>query len=394
MKQETAGVILAGRERRHPTLEEEDEFDEEDSESQLERDDESSTVELLSRSRAGGKIASDDTYELDEDQGEDDDEEDMDYSVEEGTSLGLFLDTSPENVDLYLKEAGLVPLLTRDEEIDLAKRIELGRKASAAIAKGKVDPQKQSEYHRRVADGWTARDHLIRANLRLVISVAKRYARRGLSFLDLIQEGNIGLIRATKKFDYHRGFKFSTYATWWIRQAITRAIADKGRTIRVPVHVIEQLTHMRRSHQRLAQQLGREPTPEELALDLDIEVERVEQLLRVAQRPTPLDTLVDSEEETSLADLIPDDTAVPPDETFVERELRRQLDGVLANLSPREAMVVRLRYGLMDGRKHTLAEVGRKLDLTRERVRQIEADALVRLRNPQLQQELRTFLQQ
>jgi RNA polymerase primary sigma factor len=303
-----------------------------------------------------------------------------------------FLDSSPETVDLYLKEAGLVPLLSREEEIELAKQIERGRKASRAIASGKVPADKQPEYRRRIAEGWQARDHLVRANLRLVISVAKRYARRGLSFLDLIQEGNVGLIRATKKFDYHRGFKFSTYATWWIRQAITRAIADKGRTIRVPVHVIEQLTHMRRSHQRLSQQLGREPTPEELAYDMDIEIDRVEDLMRIAQRPTPLDTMIDSEDETSLADLIPDETATPPDQTLADRELRRQLDGVLGNLSPREALVIRLRFGLMDGRKHTLAEVGRKLDLTRERVRQIESDALSQLRNPKLQDELRLFL--
>jgi RNA polymerase primary sigma factor len=303
-----------------------------------------------------------------------------------------FLDSSPEAVDLYLKEAGLVPLLSREEEINLAKQIERGRRASQAIADGKVSAEKEPEYRQRVADGWQARDHLVRANLRLVISVAKRYARRGLSFLDLIQEGNVGLIRATKKFDYQRGFKFSTYATWWIRQAITRAIADKGRTIRVPVHVIEQLTHMRRAHQRLSQQMGREPTVEELALDMDIESDRVEELMRIAQRPTPLDTMIDSDDETSLADLIPDDTAIPPDQTFAERELRRQLDGVLANLTPREALVIRLRFGLMDGRRHTLAEVGRKLDLTRERVRQIESDALGRLRNPKLQDELRAFL--
>jgi RNA polymerase primary sigma factor len=320
------------------------------------------------------------------------DETKMSELVEDSERQIQFLDSAPETVDLYLKEAGLVPLLSRDEEIELAKRIEKGRQASQAIAKGKVPSNKVPEYRRRVEEGWQARDHLVQANLRLVISVAKRYARRGLSFLDLIQEGNVGLIRATKKFDYHRGFKFSTYATWWIRQAITRAIADKGRTIRVPVHVIEQLTHLRRSHQRLSQQLGREPTAEELAYDMDIEVDRVEQLMRIAQRPTPLDTMIDSEDETSLADLIPDETAIPPDQTFAERELRRQLDGVLDKLTPREALVIRLRFGLMDGRKHTLAEVGRKLELTRERVRQIEGDALSQLRNPQLQEELRLFL--
>jgi RNA polymerase primary sigma factor len=316
----------------------------------------------------------------------------MTDQVQELDQHAQFLDSSPETVDLYLKEAGLVPLLSREEEIELARQIERGRKASRAIASGKVPADKEPEYRQRVAQGWQARDHLVRANLRLVISVAKRYARRGLSFLDLIQEGNVGLIRATKKFDYHRGFKFSTYATWWIRQAITRAIADKGRTIRVPVHVIEQLTHMRRSHQRLSQQLGREPTPEELAYDMDIEIDRVEDLMRIAQRPTPLDTMIDSEDETSLADLIPDETATAPDQTLADRELRRQLDGVLGSLSPREALVIRLRFGLMDGRKHTLAEVGRKLDLTRERVRQIESDALSQLRNPKLQDQLRLFL--
>lgn len=300
--------------------------------------------------------------------------------------------SDPVAIDLYLREAGLVPLLTRDQEIQLARRIERGYQASQVLASGKQEEPQRSDLVHSVNDGIEAREHLVRANLRLVISVAKRYVRRGLSFLDLIQEGNLGLLRAIGRFDYKRGFKFSTYATWWIRQAITRAIADKGRTIRVPVHVIEQLSRMHRTQHRLAQELGREATLDELAQDLDLPLEQVQALLRASRRPAPLDSMIGPEDDGTLADLVPDKDALDPDEEYGYQELQEKLRTTLAMLPAREALVLELRFGLRDGRTHSLARVGRKLGLTRERVRQIESRAFQRLRDPVLQQALRDFL--
>ena len=298
------------------------------------------------------------------------------------------------SVEHYLSEAGLVPLLSREEEVHLAQRMERGLLARRALATN--DPALPDERRREllsyIQDGWSAREHLIRANLRLVISVAKRYLRRGLSFLDLIQEGNIGLMRATSKFDYHRGFKFSTYATWWIRQAITRAIADKGRTIRIPVHVIEQLSQLHRAQIRLTQRLGREPNLDELSDEAQMDSERVRLLLQTSEIPRSLDVPIDEDEDSLLIDVIPDDDSPSPELLYTAVELRGELQAALDRLPPRTAQVLKLRYGLLDGRLYTLSEVGDRLGLTRERVRQIEAEALGRLRHPGLIDRLRSFL--
>ncbi len=303
----------------------------------------------------------------------------------------LRLTQATDSVELYLREAGSVPLLTREDEVNLAQRMERGIKARQALASN-TNQEDVEELIGTVRDGHAAREHLIRANLRLVISVAKRYLRRGLSFLDLIQEGNVGLMRATSKFDYERGFKFSTYATWWIRQAITRAIADKGRTIRVPVHVIEELTKLRRTQVRLTQTLGRDPTIEELSRELNIDIERTRLLMRAAADPRPLDVAIDDEEETLLIDLIPDEDQPPLDEAYEQNELRSELIKALDHLPARSAKVLRLRFGLDDGRRHSLAEIGEKMNLTRERVRQIESEAMDELRDPALLEELKSFL--
>ena len=252
--------------------------------------------------------------------------------------------------------------------------------------------KKRQELRRKIEDGWGAREHLITANSRLVISVAKKYMGRGVPFLDLIQEGNIGLIRATKKFDYRRGHKFSTYATWWIRQAVTRAIADQGRTIRVPVHMGDQINKLLRVQHQLTQRLGREPTVEELADELEVPPKKVENMIQVARRPLSLETPTDDEEDSVLGDFIEDDEASPPDDTATYNLLREHLGEVLNSLPPREVRILQLRYGLLDGQAYTLEEVGRKMGVTRERVRQIEAQALSRLRHPSIRRKLRDYL--
>jgi RNA polymerase primary sigma factor len=243
-----------------------------------------------------------------------------------------------------------------------------------------------------IEDGWAAREHLITANSRLVISVAKKYMGRGVPFLDLIQEGNIGLIRATKKFEYRRGHKFSTYATWWIRQAVTRAIADQGRTIRVPVHMGDQINKLLRIQHQLTQRLGREPSLEELAETLEVTPKKVENMIQVARRPLSLETPTDDEEDSMLGDFIEDDEAPPPDDTATYNLLKEHLGTVLDSLPPREVRILQLRYGLLDGQAYTLEEVGRKMGVTRERVRQIEAQALSRLRHPSIKRCLRDYL--
>jgi RNA polymerase primary sigma factor len=310
----------------------------------------------------------------------------------------LVLDDYLANIDtddtigLYLKEVSRVPLLTALEEVELAQRIERGRMAREELAKGNVNPRRRTELRRLIEDGWAAREHLITANSRLVISVAKKYMGRGVPFLDLIQEGNIGLIRATKKFDYRRGHKFSTYATWWIRQAVTRAIADQGRTIRVPVHMGDQINKLLRVQHQLTQRLGREPTVEELADALEVPPKKVENMIQVARRPLSLETPTDDEEDSVLGDFIEDDEAPPPDDTATYNLLREHLGEVLNGLPPREVRILQLRYGLLDGQAYTLEEVGRKMGVTRERVRQIEAQALSRLRHPTIRRKLRDYL--
>jgi RNA polymerase primary sigma factor len=297
-----------------------------------------------------------------------------------------------DTIGLYLKEVSRVPLLTAEEEVELAQRIELGRMAREELARGNVSSRRRLELRKLIEDGWAAREHLITANSRLVISVAKKYMGRGVPFLDLIQEGNIGLIRATKKFDYRRGHKFSTYATWWIRQAVTRAIADQGRTIRVPVHMGDQINKLLRIQHQLTQRLGREPSVDELAVALDVPPKKVENMIQVARRPLSLETPTDDEEDSVLGDFIEDDEAPPPDESATYNLLREHLEEVLNGLPPREVRILQLRYGLLDGQAYTLEEVGRKMGVTRERVRQIEAQALSRLRHPSIRRKLRDYL--
>jgi RNA polymerase primary sigma factor len=309
-------------------------------------------------------------------------EEDLLSNIDIGDTIGL-----------YLKEAARVPLLTANEELELSQRIEHGRMASEELARGNVSPHRHNELYQLIKDGWAAREHLITANSRLVISVAKKYIGRGVPFLDLIQEGNIGLMRAAKKFDYHRGYKFSTYATWWIRQAVTRAVADQGRTIRVPVHMGDQISKMQRAQHQLKQELSRDPTMDEIAETLEVPSKKVEYMIQVARRPLSLQMPIGEEEEDMLGDFIEDQDAPPPDELASDNLLREHVRDILSQLPPREARILQLRYGLLDGQTLTLNEVGRKMGVTRERVRQIEAQALRRLRNLGLQQELSAFIE-
>jgi RNA polymerase primary sigma factor len=285
--------------------------------------------------------------------------DDLDLSVPEGIS-------TDDPVRMYLKEIGKVPLLTADEEIELAKRMEEG----------------DEEAKRKLAE----------ANLRLVVSIAKRYVGRGMLFLDLIQEGNLGLIKAVEKFDYRKGYKFSTYATWWIRQAITRAIADQARTIRIPVHMVETINKLIRVSRQLLQEYGREPQPEEIAREMGISEEKVREIIKIAQEPVSLETPIGEEEDSHLGDFIPDDEAPAPAEAAAFTLLREQLMSVLSTLTPREEKVLRLRFGLDDGRARTLEEVGKEFKVTRERIRQIEAKALRKIRHPSRSKKLKDFL--
>ena len=297
-----------------------------------------------------------------------------------------------DTIGLYLKEIGRVPLLTAEEEVSLAKRMEAGKLAQEELDVDGLNPEKRGELRELMLDGLSAREHLIRANSRLVISVAKKYMGRGVPFLDLIQEGNIGLIRAANKFNYRLGHKFSTYATWWIRQAVTRAIADQSRTIRVPVHMGDQINKLLRTAHRLTQELGREPTSEELAIALEIPTRKAEEMLRVARRPLSLEMPTDNEGDSELGDFIEDEDSTAPDDEVTSSMLRELLQYILQDLPPREVRILQLRYGLVDGETYTLEEVGRKLGVTRERVRQIEAQALSRLRHPTHARRLRDFL--
>ncbi len=286
--------------------------------------------------------------------------EKIDLSVPDGVSI-------EDPVRMYLKEIGKVPLLSADEEIELAKRMELG--------------------------DTDAKKRLAEANLRLVVSIAKRYVGRGMLFLDLIQEGNLGLIKAVEKFDYRKGYKFSTYATWWIRQAITRAIADQARTIRIPVHMVETINKLIRVSRQLLQELGREPSPEEIAAEMSMPVERVREILKISQEPVSLETPIGEEEDSHLGDFIQDDNVPVPAEAATFTLLREQLEEVLGTLTEREQKVLTLRFGLEDGRARTLEEVGREFNVTRERIRQIEAKALRKLRHPSRSRKLKDYLE-
>ena len=302
----------------------------------------------------------DDDGDIDKLDGEEEIELDkIDLSVPEGVSI-------EDPVRMYLKEIGKVPLLSAEEEIELAKRMENGDEA--------------------------AKKRLAEANLRLVVSIAKRYVGRGMLFLDLIQEGNLGLIKAVEKFDYHKGYKFSTYATWWIRQAITRAIADQARTIRIPVHMVETINKLIRVSRQLLQELGREPTPEEIADKMDMSVERVREILKISQEPVSLETPIGEEEDSHLGDFIQDDNVPVPADAAAFTLLKEQLVEVLSTLTDREQKVLRLRFGLDDGRARTLEEVGKEFNVTRERIRQIEAKALRKLRHPSRSRKLKDYL--
>jgi RNA polymerase primary sigma factor len=298
-----------------------------------------------------------------------------------------------DSISLYLKEIGRIPLLTAEQEVSLAKRMEAGRNAKRRLSRdGDLSVEERDELRELVRDGNAAHEHLIKANSRLVVSVAKKYVGRGVPFLDLIQEGNIGLIRAVKKFDYRRGYKFSTYATWWIRQAVTRAIADQGRTIRVPVHMYEQINRLARVSRQLVQELGRDPTVEEIAEELGVSPKKVERTIKVSQRPLSLEMPVGEEDDSFLGDFIEDSEAPSPTDQASQQLLRDQIEDIFGSLTPREVRILQLRFGLVDGYSYTLEEVGRKFGVTRERIRQIEAQALGRLRHPSRSRKLRDFL--
>ena len=299
-----------------------------------------------------------------------------------------------DTVGMYLKEMSRVPLLTVDEELEIAMRIEKGRKATEEKIKlaGRQNAARRRTLDIIIEDGQLAREHLIKANTRLVVSIAKRYMGRGVAFLDLIQEGNLGLMKAVKKYDYTRGFRFSTYATWWIRQTISRAISDQGRTIRVPVHMIDRIRQLYKTNHDLEQKLGRQPTVEELAEKVDLPVHRVQWIMKVSWLPLSLESPVGDEEESELGHFIEDEVSPTPLQSAYQSMLKDKLEEILSTLSPREARVLRLRFGLDDGTSYTLEEVGRKFGLTRERIRQIEGRALRQLRHPKSARQLKDYL--
>lgn len=324
--------------------------------------------------------------------------EKIDLSVPEGVSV-------EDPVRMYLKEIGKVPLLSADEEIELAQNMEDGAVATEKInvLKGRLDGASEEgkaeikeeikKLQRDVDKGADAKKRLAEANLRLVVSIAKRYVGRGMLFLDLIQEGNLGLIKAVEKFDYKKGYKFSTYATWWIRQAITRAIADQARTIRIPVHMVETINKLIRVSRQLLQELGREPSPEEIAKEMSMPVERVREILKISQEPVSLETPIGEEEDSHLGDFIKDDNVPVPADAAAFTLLKEQLEEVLGTLTEREQKVLTLRFGLEDGRARTLEEVGKEFNVTRERIRQIEAKALRKLRHPSRSRKLKDYLE-
>ncbi len=347
------------------------------------------------------RITEDDSDEdilLDVDDDEEIEVEKIDLSVPEGVSI-------EDPVRMYLKEIGKVPLLSAEEEIDLAQKMEAGAVAKEKIAILKkrqetASAEEEEEIEEEIKSlqkdlnaGDEAKKRLAEANLRLVVSIAKRYVGRGMLFLDLIQEGNLGLIKAVEKFDYRKGYKFSTYATWWIRQAITRAIADQARTIRIPVHMVETINKLIRVSRQLLQELGREPSPEEIAAEMNMPVERVREILKISQEPVSLETPIGEEEDSHLGDFIQDDNVPVPADAAAFTLLKEQLEEVLGTLTEREQKVLTLRFGLEDGRARTLEEVGKEFNVTRERIRQIEAKALRKLRHPSRSRKLKDYLE-
>ena len=341
---------------------------------------------------------SDDEILLDVDDEDEIEVEKIDLSVPDGVSI-------EDPVRMYLKEIGKVPLLSAEEEIELAKNMEAGAvaKEKIAILKSREENATEEELaeikeeiknlQKDLDAGDEAKKRLAEANLRLVVSIAKRYVGRGMLFLDLIQEGNLGLIKAVEKFDYRKGYKFSTYATWWIRQAITRAIADQARTIRIPVHMVETINKLIRVSRQLLQELGREPSPEEIAAEMNMPVERVREILKISQEPVSLETPIGEEEDSHLGDFIQDDNVPVPADAAAFTLLKEQLEEVLGTLTEREQKVLTLRFGLEDGRARTLEEVGKEYNVTRERIRQIEAKALRKLRHPSRSRKLKDYLE-
>ncbi len=321
---------------------------------------------------------------------------DDEAELDESDDLERILQTEPgidDPLRLYLREIGRISLLTAREETQLAQQLERGDLAAARLRSDGFVHEERSTLQQWVYEGEGARQHLIQANLRLVVSIAKKYVGRGLGFLDLIQEGNIGLMRATEKFDYTKGFKFSTYATWWIRQAITRSISDQSRTIRLPVHVGETINRVKKTSHRLQQLLEREPTPEEIAQALEIPEEKVRRVLEASRQPVSLEQPVGDEGDSVLGDFIEDERALAPIDTAAQQLMREQIEGVLARLPERERKIIQLRYGLNDGRYRTLEEVGKEFGITRERIRQIESKVLKKLRHPSYGRTLRSYLE-
>ena len=348
--------------------------------------------EFLDINNVDVKMPDDDSDEDDIilDDEDDIDIEKIDLPVPDGVGL-------EDPVRMYLKEIGKVPLLSADEEITFAKKMELGAAMKKQMEENieafrSLSKEEQKEYKKAIDQGEMAKKRLAEANLRLVVSIAKRYVGRGMLFLDLIQEGNLGLIKAVEKFDYRKGYKFSTYATWWIRQAITRAIADQARTIRIPVHMVETINKLVRVSRQLLQELGREPSPEEIAEAMDIPVERVREIQKISQEPVSLETPIGEEEDSHLGDFIQDDNVPVPAEAAASTLLKEQLVEVLGTLTEREQKVLRLRFGMDDGRARTLEEVGKEFNVTRERIRQIEAKALRKLRHPSRSRKLKDYL--
>ena len=313
--------------------------------------------------------------------------------VDPNTLVDSFAIDDP--VRMYLKEIGKVPLLSPEEEIDLAQKMSSGNLAQEQLdsaEEGSLSAEETAQLKALLKEGEKAKQKLAEANLRLVVSIAKRYVGRGMLFLDLIQEGNLGLIKAVEKFDYTKGYKFSTYATWWIRQAITRAIADQARTIRIPVHMVETINKVIRVSRQLLQELGHDPSPEEIADEMAMPVDKVREILKIAQEPVSLETPIGEEEDSHLGDFIPDEGASEPSEAASFTLLKEQLVDVLGTLTPREEKVLKLRFGIEDGRTRTLEEVGKEFNVTRERIRQIEAKALRKLRHPSRSKKLKDFL--